>query len=82
TNSISVIIVDHADLSVETLYSAISDLSKKYANNEIPVLIHPVSYAEDRSLPYDKQYNLWVLSMQYTDEYFRYLKRLLGRIKH
>lgn len=82
TNSISVIIVDPNQLPTETLYSAISDLSQKYEQDELPVMIHPVSYAEDRSLPYDKQYNLWVLSMQHTDDYFRYLKRLLGRIKH
>ncbi|MFH2219390.1 MAG: PilZ domain-containing protein [Pseudomonadota bacterium] len=82
TNCISVLVVDPDELSTDTLFSAISELSKKYAHNEIPVLLYPVSYAEDRSLPYDKQYNLWVLSMQYTDDYFKYLKRLLGKIKH
>ena len=82
TNCISVLVVDPDELSTGTLFSAISELSQKYAHNEIPVLLYPVSYAEDRSLPYDKQYNLWVLSMQYTDDYFKYLKRLLGRIKH
>jgi hypothetical protein len=82
TNSISALIVDSDGLSKDILYSALFDLSRNYEHDEIPVLLYPVDFAENNSIPYDKLYNLWVLSMQFTDHYFKYLKRLLGRIKY
>jgi hypothetical protein len=40
-------------------------------------LLYPAAYADDHHIEYEKIYNLWVCSLQYSDEYFRYLKRLL-----
>jgi len=60
----------------------LSLLSAKYEKAEVPVLLFPVAYADDRSIAYERLYNLWVLNMQYTDYYFRYLKRLIKFIKH
>jgi hypothetical protein len=56
----------------------VSELSAKFEQDDIPVLLYPVAYAENHSIPYEKRYNLWVLNMQYTDHYFRHLKGLLG----
>jgi hypothetical protein len=82
TNSMTVIVVDPVGLSKDTLQYTLSLLSAKYETAKIPVLLFPVSYAEDQSVAYERCYNLWVLSMQHTDYYFRYLKRLVKFIKH
>ena len=80
TNSMTVIVVDPNGLSSKTLKYALSLLSANYENAAVPVLLYPVSFAEDRSIAYERLYNLWVLSMQYTDYYFRYLNRLMRLI--
>jgi len=82
TNSIKVIVLDSDELSKDTLYYALSTVSAKMDQNEIPVLLFPVTYADSVSMPYEKLYNMWALNMQNTDEYFRYLNRLLRFIKH
>ncbi len=77
TNSIKVIVLDSDELSKDTLYYALSTVSAKMDQNEIPVLLFPVTYADSVSMPYEKVYNLWILNTQYSDNYFRYTKRLL-----
>ncbi len=76
TSSIKIVVVDSNELSKDILYLALSDLSKKYEQDEIPVLLYPVDYAENSYIPYEKLYNLWALNLQYLDHYFRYLNRL------
>lgn len=77
TSTIQVMVVDSDDFTKEIFHLMVSELSKKFEQNEIPVLLYPVEYAENHSIPYEKLYNLWVLNMQYTDHYFRHLKLLL-----
>jgi len=77
TNNVKVIVVDSSELTKDILYLALSQLSKKFEQDEIPVLIYPVSYVENNSIPYEKLYHLWTLNMQYTDHYFKYLDELM-----
>jgi len=81
TNCIHVIILDAENLPPSGLYAVLSQLSQYYEEEEIPVLLYPVAYADNNSLPYEKTYNLWVLNMAYTDHYFSCLNRLLHRQK-
>jgi hypothetical protein len=53
-------------------------LSKYYDNEYIPILVYPASYADNNQIEYDKIYNLWILNMQYTDSYFRYVDRIVN----
>ena len=76
TSSIKIVVVDSNELPKDILYLALSELSKKYEQDEIPVLLYPVDYAENSYIPYEKLYNLWALNLQYLDHYFRYLNRL------
>lgn len=82
TNCIKVIILDHDDFPANIFYSMLSLLSAKYVQERIPILLYPVNYAEKQSLSYEKIYNMWILSMEYTDHYFKYLKRLVKRIQN
>ncbi len=77
TSNIKIIVVDSSELTKDILYLALSQISKKFEQNEIPVLVYPVSYVEKNSIPYEKLYNLWTLNMQYTDHYFKYLDELI-----
>jgi hypothetical protein len=82
TSCIKVIIIDSIDLPGNVLTSVLSNVTEKTGRSEMPVLLYPAAYAADNDIPYQKLYTLWVLSMQYTDHYFRYLKRLLKFIQH
>jgi len=82
TSCIKVMIIDSVDLSGNVLRSVLSNISEKTGRSEMPVLLYPAAYAEDNNIAYQTLYTLWVLSMQYTDHYFRYLKRLLKFIQH
>jgi len=77
TNCIHTIIIDDEDFPRGTLYMIYSLLSKYYDNEYIPVLVYPVSFADKKQIVYDKIYNLWILSMQYTDGYFRSIDKML-----
>jgi len=77
TSNIKIIVVDSSELTKDILFLALSQLSKKFEQDEIPVLVYPVSYVEKNSIPYEKLYNLWTLNMQYTDHYFKYLNELI-----
>jgi hypothetical protein len=82
TNSMTVIVVDPVGLSKTILHYALSLLTVKYQKADVPVMLYPISYAEEQAIAYERIYNLWVLNMHYTDYYFRYLKRLVKFIKH
>jgi len=76
---IQVFVINSDDLHRNILYYFLSLLTKYYEQNEIPVLLYPVSYAMRQSIPYEKLYNLWVISTQYTDNYLKYMELLFKR---
>ncbi len=75
TSSINIIIIDPTELSKAVLYSVFSSLFEKTELNDIPVLLYPASYNEHSDIPCEKLYNLWILNMQYTDQYFNSIQR-------
>jgi len=81
TNCIRAIVLDSEDVTKDLLNSVISEILKKVELEEMPVLIYPASFVEDIALPFEKHYNLWVINLQHTDDYFRYLNRLLQFFK-
>ena len=82
TNCIHVITLDAKDLPINTIYICLSMLSKYYEQDEIPVLLYPISYAQSQFVPYKKTYDLWILNMQYTDLYFKYMDNLFHHSHH
>lgn len=77
TNSIKAIVLDSDDLPKNVFFEALARLSTKYEEDEIPVLVYPVSYAESHDIAYEKLYTMWVLSMRHTDDYFSYLEGMI-----
>ncbi len=82
TNCIQAIIIDPNNTPRDVFYDTLSHIAKKFETDEIPILIFPVDYAQNQSVPYEKLYNLWILNMHNTDDYFKHLKRLLRHIQH
>jgi hypothetical protein len=77
TNSVHVFVLDSDDLNKHILYQLLSLAANKMNIDELTVLMYPVACANNLYIPYEKLYNLWVISTKYTDPYFRYLERLL-----
>ncbi len=82
TNSIKIIVIDQKGLSRNIFNLMLAELSKKLSQEEITVLLYPLSYAENQSIQYDKLYNQWTLNAPYLDDYFQHLKDLLRHIQH
>jgi len=77
TNCIKVFVVDNKAVSANILGTTMDMLAKKFQKADMPALLYPVAYADEQAIAYEKRYNLWALSLQYTDQYFRYINRLL-----
>ena len=77
TNCIKVFVTDSEELDTVVLGNSISIVAKLNGKTDFPALLYPVAYADQQQIPYEKIYNLWICNMQFLDEYFRYLKRLL-----
>jgi len=77
TNSTTAYILDSENLPYVVLKESISILIRRLSMKDSPILIYPKEYLEYQEIPYERTYNLWVLNMNNTDHYFRYLTRLL-----
>lgn len=80
TNCVTVLILDE-DLPPELREAALEKVSEHYEGQEMPVLTFPLSYMEGCGLPYDKTYVLWILNLEYTDNYFEYCEGLFRTVK-
>jgi len=77
TNCIKMIILDPESLTKDVIYKVISCLSKNFEQKKFPVLIYPSSFVEEEKIPFEKMYNLWIMNIQFSDEYFKHMGRLL-----
>ena len=80
-NGITVMVTDPETLPWNVLSIAISILGGSYRMDKIPVLSYPVEYVKERGIPYEKLYQLWILNVQYGNEYLEYMNRKF-RIGH
>jgi hypothetical protein len=77
TNCIQIFVLDGNNLPKDIFYSTVSKATETMPQDEVPVLLFPSVYADDQHIDYEKHYNLWVINLQFTDPYFKYLNRLL-----
>ncbi|RII26945.1 MAG: pilus assembly protein PilZ [Geobacter sp.] len=59
-------------IPADILGLALGQVSELYDEEEMPVLIYPFSFVEERDLQYEKVYMLWILDLHYSDDYFRF----------
>jgi hypothetical protein len=74
-NGIKVLVTDPEGLPWNVLSIAISMLGSQYRTDKVPVLSFPVEYVKERGIPYEKLYQLWILNVQYGNEYLEYMQR-------
>jgi hypothetical protein len=80
TNCIQVMVIDPENFPKDIVFLMLSILTHKYDQNDIPVLLYPVSYADAANIPYEKKYSLWSLNVQESGAHFlKYLVELLSR---
>ena len=77
TNCIKVFVIDKKALSANILYATLDVLATKFQKTDMPTLLYPVAYADEQAIAYEKRYNLWAFSLQFSDQYFKYINRLL-----
>ncbi len=77
TNCVKVFVTDSNQFDADILRAAVAAVAEITGKKDFPTLLYPVSFAAEQQIHYEKIYNLWVINLQYGDEYFRYLGRLL-----
>ena len=77
TNCIKIFIIDSQALSANILTATLDALAAKFKKTNIPALLYPAEYADEQAIAYEKHYNLWAFSLQFSDQYFKYINRLL-----
>jgi hypothetical protein len=78
TNCVTVVVLDPEGLTPATLHTALAQASQATGQMDAPALIHPLSWAKQNAIPFEKVYNLWVLRIHgQSDDYFRFLNRMM-----
>jgi len=80
TNCVTVFILDGGNLSLDYFHSACNRVVQNYAEDEIPILVYPTSYAEKVALRNDKIYRLWSFDIQHLDHYLEFVSRLVRKV--
>jgi hypothetical protein len=81
TNCVKIVVTDSEGMTKDLIFQALSDVSRYFEQNEMPVLLYPVGVANSLNIPFEKIYNLWIVSVECTDAYFRFLKRIFKFVK-
>jgi hypothetical protein len=74
-NGIKVLVANSKALPWTILSTAISQLAGEFQMERIPVLFYPTSYVEENEIPFEKQYQMWVLNVQHGNEYLEYMQK-------
>jgi hypothetical protein len=77
TNCIKVFALDPKGVPSDVINTISSYLSRQFQQKEMAILLFPAACADEKNIVYEKLYNLWVCRVKSSDEYFRYLNRLL-----
>lgn len=77
TNCMHAIVMGPEDLPFDELSNQLAQLSHYYEEDEIPILLYPLSYAQNQSISYEKVYNLWTFNARYTDHFLEYMETIL-----
>jgi len=74
-NGIKVLVAKPEELPWSVLSVAIAQLTGDYQLERIPILFHPTHYVEGKDIPYEKYYQMWILNVQWGNEYMEYVQR-------
>ncbi len=82
TNCVKVLLIDQRQLSRRILETALHLVFQSHAlGPDMPILLHPAKFAEQKALPVEKNYCLWILNTRYSDKYFGFLDRMFKLVR-
>jgi hypothetical protein len=77
-NAIKILVANPRELSWDILSTAISQLASLYDIDEIPILIYPFQYVEEKGIAYEKKYQLWIFNVgQYANKYLEFMHEFM-----
>jgi hypothetical protein len=74
-NCIKVLITDPSGLPLELLSLAVTKLGSVYNLDKVTLLIYPASSIDSKEFTYKKQYQLWILNLQYSNQFMDYVQK-------
>ncbi|MGD9041033.1 MAG: PilZ domain-containing protein [Desulfobacteraceae bacterium] len=74
-NSIKIMVINPEGLPWNILSIAIGQLTSAYHMGRVPILLYPFHYAEASDVPYQRQYQVWVLNVRFGDDYLHYMQQ-------
>jgi hypothetical protein len=74
-NGIKVLVTKPENLPWSVLSAAIGQLTREYQMAKVPILFYPNEYVESNGIPYEKHYRMWILNVQYGNEYLDYVQK-------
>jgi hypothetical protein len=74
-NGIKILVTNQESLPWNVLSLAIAQLMSIYHADMVPVLFYPAYYVERNKIPHEKHYQMWILNVQYGNEYIEYMQR-------
>lgn len=81
THCVKVFVVDPSYLDKDALLGAVQEIFDRMALREMPVLLYPKTFADDADISYEKVYNLWIINIRFSDQYFGFIEKLLTRAR-
>ena len=74
TNCIQIFVIDTENVTEKIISSALISLFNYYENNDVPILIHPSSFAKAKNIAFEKIYELTILDLQYISPYLEFMR--------
>lgn len=83
TNCVKVLLVDTGHLNRRMLAKTLRHVFQECAlSPEMPILLYPAEFAEQATIPVEKNYSLWILNTRYSDKYFGFLEKMFKLARH
>ena len=55
--------------------TAIAQLTSAFNMRKVPILFYPFDYVKANRIPFEKQYQLWILNVRFGFEYLEYMQK-------
>jgi hypothetical protein len=74
-NGIKIVVTNLEGLPWNILSTAIGQLAPLYNKDKVPILIYPLEYVTAKTIPYEKQYQLWIYHARFMGQFMEFLKQ-------
>lgn len=76
TNCIYFFCIDQEKVTQSIINSSINEVSKLEKLNDLSIMIFPYDIVKNKDIYYEKKYTLWILNLDYLDEYFEFCNKM------